>query len=348
MEITVPSLLRIKPDALHKIGKYLRGERFTNVALYYGEGVKELFEPTIRVSLETADVKVVHEEITGTNDIEAIFASSLRLPNKLEAVVAIGGGKVIDFCKYIAVLRQIPLVSVPTLISNDGFCSPFSSLLVKGNRRTVKTVIPHGVILDTNILMNSPPKFMYSGIGDLFCKFTSVYDWKLSFQRKGEYVNDFAAVICRNAADTFLYYPQKDFSNLEYLRVIASSLLMSGVAMEIAQSSRPASGSEHLISHAYDRYGEKPSLHGLQVGVASYAVSFLQEETHATVKACITQSGFLDFLTKNPLSKHDFQEAVKRAPAVKEDFYTVLSERDAIERLLEFTEQDELMKHMLV
>ena len=348
MEITVPSLLRIKPDALHKIGKYLRGESFMNVALYYGEGIKELFENTIRISLETADVKVVHEEVAGTNDIQAIFDSSLRLPTKLDAVVAIGGGKVIDFCKYIAVLRQIPIISVPTLISNDGFCSPFSSLVVTGQRRTVKTMIPHGVILDTNILMNCPAKFLFSGIGDLFCKFTSVYDWKLAFKRKGELVNDFAAVICRNAADTFHYYPQKDFSNLEYLRVIASSLLMSGVAMEIAQSSRPASGSEHLISHAYDRYAKKPSLHGLQVGVASYAVSYLQDETHSNVRTCIEQSGFLDFMAQNPLAKDDFKEAIKRAPAVKDDFYTVLSERDAIERLLEFVEQDELLRRMVV
>lgn len=347
MEITVPSLLRIKPDALHKIGKYLRSEGFNSVALYYGEGIKDLFDSTIRVSLETADIKTVHEEVAGTNDIEAIFASGLRLPTKLDAVVAIGGGKVVDFCKYLGVLRQIPVLSVPTLISNDGFCSPFSSLVVKGQRRTVKTVIPHGVILDTNILMNSPTQFMYSGIGDLFCKFTSVFDWKLAFRRRGESVNDFAAVICRNAADTFLYYPEKDLTNLEYLRVIASSLLMSGVAMEIAQSSRPASGSEHLISHAYDRYSARPSLHGLQVGVASYAVSFLQAETHANLSACIEQSGFLEFMASHPLSKQDFQEAVKRAPAIKDDFYTVLSERDAIERLLEFTEQDPYMKRML-
>lgn len=347
MEITVPSLLRIKPDALHKIGKYLRGESFARVAVYYGEGIRELFRNTIQISLETADVRVVHEEVAGTNDIEAIFASSLGLPAKFDAVVAIGGGKVIDFCKYIAVLRQVPLISVPTLISNDGFCSPFSSLLVKGQRRTVKTVIPHGVILDTNILMNSPAKFMYSGVGDLFCKFTSVFDWKLAFRRRGELVNDFAAVICRNAADTFLYYPEKQFTNLEYLRVIASSLMMTGVAMEIAQSSRPASGSEHLISHAYDKCAKQPSLHGLQVGVASYAVSYLQQDTHATLRACIEQSGFLEYLAGNPLSKVDFVEAIKRAPAVKEDFYTVLSERDALERLLEFVDRDELMQRML-
>jgi glycerol-1-phosphate dehydrogenase [NAD(P)+] len=347
MEIIVPSLLRIKPNALHKIGKYLRDEEFGSIALLYGEGLKGLFSQTVQISLASSGIKVVHESEAKSNDIEDIFQHSLEMPQKLDAIVAIGGGKVIDCCKYLALLRQAPLVSVPTLISNDGFSSPFSSLVVKGARRTVKTVIPHSVILDTEIIRSAPEAFYYSGLGDLFCKFTSVFDWKLAFKKRGEPVNDFAAIICRNAADTFFYYPNKDPQNLEFLRVVASSLLMAGIAMEIAGSSRPASGSEHLISHAYDRMAQKPSLHGLQVGVASYAVSHLQGETYEPVKQSILSSGFHAFMEKNPLSRKDFIEAVKFAPTVKEDFYTVLSERGAVERVLEFIEQDDLMKGML-
>jgi len=347
MEIIVPSLLRIKPNALHKIGKYLRDEKFSQVALFYGEGLKPLFAQTVEISMASSEIKIVHEDVATSNDIEDIFQKSLGMPQKLDAIVAIGGGKVIDCCKYLALLRQVPLVSVPTLISNDGFASPFSSLVVKGARRTVKTLIPHSVILDTEIIRKAPEAFFYSGLGDLFCKFTSVFDWKLAFKKRGEAVNDFAAIICRNAADTFFYYPNKDPQNLEFLRIVASSLLMAGIAMEIAGSSRPASGGEHLISHAYDRIAQKPSLHGLQVGAASYAVSFLQGETHELVKQSILASGFHAFLEKNPLSQKDFIEAVKLAPSVKEDFYTVLSERDAMERILDFTEHDDLMKRML-
>jgi glycerol-1-phosphate dehydrogenase [NAD(P)+] len=347
MEIVVPSLLRIKPNALFKLGKYLRSEGFANIALLYGEGLKPLFNATIEVSMASSEIKVAYEGVATSNDIEAIFQESLAMPQKLDAIVAVGGGKVIDYCKYLALIRQTPLVSVPTLISNDGFASPFSSLVIKGARRTVKTVIPHSVILDTDIIRKAPEAFHYSGIGDLFCKFTSVFDWKLAFKKRGEDVNDFAAIICRNAADTFFYYPDKDPQNLEFQRVVASSLLMAGIAMEIAGSSRPASGSEHLISHAYDRIAAKPSLHGLQVGVASYAVSHVQGETFELVKKSIEDSGFLAFMEKHPLNRAEFIEAVKFAPNVKEDFYTILSERGAMEKLLAFIEQDELMRRML-
>lgn len=138
--------------------------------------------------------------------------------------------------------------------------------------------------MDTAIIKNSPVRFLYSGIGDLLCKITAIFDWKLAFKKTGETVDDFAAVISSNAVDTFRYYQDKRLNNPEYFGVIACYLLMNGIAMEIARSSRPASGSEHLISHAFDKHSKEESLHGLQVGVASYAVSFLQQVTHETVK----------------------------------------------------------------
>jgi glycerol-1-phosphate dehydrogenase [NAD(P)+] len=347
MEILVPSLLRIKPHALYKIGKYMRKDVFNNVALFFGEGIKDLLFNQIQISFESSEIKILYEEVVSTNNIDDAFASAKKLPGRTKAIIAIGGGMAVDYCKYVSFITQLPLISVPTIISNDGFCSPLSSLTVNERRKTVKTAIPYGVIVDTEIIKSAPEKFIYSGIGDLFCKITALYDWKLSFNKTGEYVNDFAIVISQNAVDTFRYYQNKSFDNPEYLGIIASSLLMNGIAMEIARSSRPASGSEHLISHAYDKYAQKPSHHGLQVGVASYAVSYLQKITHERVKDVIQDTGFYDFISKNKLNKEDFITAINHASEIKEDFYTILSEKDSIERLTEFVETDELMKNML-
>ena len=41
-------------------------------------------------------------------------------------VVGVGGGKVLDFAKYTSYLLRLPYISVPTSMSNDGFCSPTS------------------------------------------------------------------------------------------------------------------------------------------------------------------------------------------------------------------------------
>lgn len=347
MEIVIPSLLRIKPQAINKIGKYLRAAGISEVALFWGEGLKERLGNTVHVSLDATDVSVLFEDIAQSHDIEALFRTSLRLPQRVKALVAIGGGRAIDCAKYLAHLLQKPVIVVPTAISNDGFCSPFSSLLIEGQRRTMRTVLPEGIVLDTQILAACPEALLYSGVGDLFCKYTAIHDWKLAYTRRHEPVNDFAAEMARNCADTFLYFAPKDFGNLDYLRVLSSSLMMAGIAMEIAGNSRPASGAEHLISHAYEKIAEVASLHGLQVGVSSYLMSILQETTQATVTRAATESGFIQYVSSHPLDKTAFKKAVKAAPLVKQDFYTVLSEPGALDRALGLCDTDDVMRRVL-
>ncbi|ERP31737.1 iron-containing alcohol dehydrogenase family protein [Chitinivibrio alkaliphilus] len=347
MEIQVPSLLRIKPRALQKLGKYLRQEGFRKISLFWGGGIQEFFQETMEISFASAEIRVLYEEVVETNDIDNAFASAKKLPPESEVVVALGGGTVIDYCKYVAFLNQVPLLSVPTLISNDAFASPTSSLVVDGRRKTVKSTVPYGVIIDTETIRRAPRKFLYGGIGDLFCKTTAIYDWKLAYKNTGEVVNDFAATVCQNAADTFTFYENKNMDDLEYVRIIASSLLMTGIAMIIAGNSRPASGSEHLVSHAYDRVCDEPSLHGLQVGVASYAVSYLQKDTHERIRQDIISSGFADFMKETPLNRECFLRALFLAPDIKQGFFTILSERGNIEKLHDFVCTDELMNTML-
>jgi len=348
MEINIPSLLRIKPEALPRIGKYLRNEQFAKVAIFWGTGIKELFAKTVNISLDSSDISVLQEQETDTHDIDAIFKAAKDVPFGVDAIVGIGGGTVIDYCKYLSLVTQIPVFVVPTLISNDAFASPISSLKIDGKRKSVKSSVPHAVIIDTDIISSAPQKYIYSGMGDLLAKTTAIYDWKLAYRKHKHPVNDFAATVSQNAADTFSYFADKDLNNPEYLQVITSSLLMTGIAMIIAGGSRPASGSEHLISHAYDSLATTPSLHGLQVGVASYAVSYVQGATHDRVKKDLCASGFLQYMQKHPLTKTDFIAAIQKAPKIKENFYTILSESEAVDKLLAFVESDPWMQAMVV
>lgn len=342
MEISIPTLLRIKPNALYKIGKYLRHQGFTRIALFYGEGLKDLFNEQITISFDSSEISIIHEEVVSSNDMDNLFKTTMAISGGVQAIVAIGGGKVIDFSKYVAFILQLPIITVPTSISNDGFASPGASLVVNGKRKTMKAKIPYGVVIDTEIISKSPERYTYSGIGDLISKYTAVYDWKLSYKMTREYVNDFAVLISNNAVENMVSYKNKDIKDLEFLRLTCGCLVMSGVSMEVSNSSRPASGSEHLISHAYDKISSKPSLHGLQVGVATYAISWLQENTeHQTIKDVLEVTGFFDYLSKNPLNKEEFIEAIKFAPNIKENYYTILSEKGKIEKLVDFVKHDE-------
>jgi len=326
-QINVPRLVRIKAGALERLGLYLARSRLTPVALFYSEGMLPSILGTARQSLR--DHGIAPALLSEVQDASLEQAVRLRsaVPSSCKALIGLGGGKALDIAKYVASLAELPCFAVPTSLSNDGFCSPQASLTLAGKRQSVPTGPPAAVVVDLAVCQRAPLPLWHSGVGDLCSKFTAVSDWKLAFYRRGDPVNDLAALISDASVFQFMANPVCDE---EGIRLLATALMLNGVAMEIAGSSRPASGSEHLISHALDMTGASPRLHGLQTGTAAYLVSSLQRGSHhEKIGELFARTGFWDSVRKQPFSKEEWRIAVQRAPSVKEDFYTILSERDA-------------------
>ena len=239
--------------------------------------------------------------------------------------------------KYVGFLGRLPYYAVPTSLSNDGFCSPQASLTARGKRRSLPAALPRAVVVDTGVCRDAPRILTLSGIGDLVAKFTAVRDWKLSFHETGEAVDDFAALLSDGSIHSFRGHPALD---LEGIRLLATGLMLNGIAMEIAGSSRPASGSEHLISHALDAISERPRLHGLQVGVASYLVSLLQRNNTDVIAELFDVTGFWDAIVADPFRRSEWREAIRMAPTIKEGFFTVLSMKDGVSEAERFLTED--------
>ena len=129
------------------------------------------------------------------------------------------------------------------------------------------------------------------------------------------------------SVENLVFHPVKSIDDLEFLQLVCGALVMSGVAMEVAGSSRPASGSEHLISHAYDQIADRPRMHGEQVGVATIATPWLQENPHhSTVRRVLDGTGFSAAMKRDPLP----------------GYYTVLSEPGAVDKLERYLTEDPL------
>jgi glycerol-1-phosphate dehydrogenase [NAD(P)+] len=347
-EIQIPTLLRNKPNTLYKLGKYLRRNDFNRIALYFGEGMQDMVGQTVDISLDSSEIKVAATEVVTGNDIEDVITSAFALPRSADAIVAVGGGMAIDYAKYAGFLTKRPVIAVPTALSNDGFASPGASLKVAGKRTSCPARIPFGVVLDTAVIAKSPPRFTYSGIGDLLTKYSAVTDWKLSYWETGEQVNDFAVLIALQSVENLVNHPDKSIEDLEFLKLMAGALVMSGVSMEVSGSSRPASGSEHLISHAYDKVADRPSMHGLQVGVALIGTMWLQEHPKLEqVMSVLAETGFLHFVKENPLDRARFIEAIRLAPTIKEGYYTILTPKENVERLVEFVQSSPVWDGLL-
>ena len=346
--IAIPALLKIGPGALGELGTYLKDLRLEKVVILFGNGLIEMFGMDVMKSLAEMGIDVLEYQELDTVRLEDLTSLAFSMPAKTQAVIGIGGGKVIDAAKYCGFLRNLAFISIPTSASSDGFSSASASLLVEGRRKSVPARLAYGIVVDTQIIKSAPKKFLYSGIGDMVSKITALYDWKFEEEHGYGKVNDFATMIAKKAVNSFVRTPFESIEEDLFIKELLDSLAMSGIANEIAGSSAPTSGSEHLISHALDKMLEQPQLHGIQVGIATYLMSVVQDHRYKRVNTIFTQTGFWDFVKTLEMRRVDFEQAIDLAPSIKPFRYTYLHEQEYRDRAKEVLATDEKLKEILV
>ena len=344
--ISIPSLLKVEKGALHKLGEYLSYSGFQKVVIFFGNGLIEMFGSVVMSSLKQANVEVLEYQELDTVRLEDITSLAFSLPNKTQAIIGLGGGKVIDAAKYCGFLRKLPFVSIPTSASSDGFSSASASLLVEGRRNSVPAKMAHSIIVDLDVITSAPDHFLYSGIGDMVSKITAIYDWQFEEKKGYSKVNDFSVMIAKKAVNSFVRTPFQNIKEPLFLKELMDSLAMSGVANEIAGSSAPTSGSEHLISHALDKMLPHPQLHGIQVGVATYLMSLVQDHRYQRVRTIFTDTGFFDYVETLQLNIEDYERAIDLAPSIKPFRHTYLHEEEYRTLAKQLLREDPILKRI--
>lgn len=346
-QIQIPTLVRMKAGALARLGIYLRRAGFQRVVVLYSEGLPASILELLRTGFREEKREIALLASVPDASFEAAQELFAELPSGIQAIVGLGGGKALDVAKYVSHLSALPYYAAPASLSNDGFCSPQSSLTLKGKRRSLAAALPYGVVVDTEVCLNAPKILWLSGVGDLVAKLTAIADWKLAFHAEGQPVNDLAALMSDATVYQFLAEPEH---SAEGIQLLGTALMLNGVAMEITGSSRPASGSEHLISHALDRLSAAPKLHGIQVGVATYLIALLQGQLRAAerIDGVFTKTGFWDAVAAEPFRREEWMEAMRLAPSIKQGFYCVLSSRDCTGEAERLIANDPRLRHSIV
>lgn len=346
--IAIPTILKVGKGTLGSLGSYLKANNLEKAVIYFGNGLIDMFGTTVMQSLRDEGISVLEYRELDSIKIEDIIDLAFSLDVKTQVIVGIGGGKVIDAAKYAAYLKKLPFISVPTSASSDGFSSASASLLVNGKRNSVPAGMAYGIIADTEVIKSAPEKFLYSGIGDLVSKITALYDWVYEDQNGYTVLNDFAVMIAKKAVNSFVRTPFESIQDDLFLRELLDSLAMSGIANEIAGSSAPTSGSEHLISHALDKLLDVPQLHGIQVGVATYLMSKVQDHRYKRVNTIFTDTGFWDYVATLNLKREDYEKAIDLAPSIKPYRHTYLHEEKYRELAKQLLWEDEVLKKVFI
>ena len=259
---------------------------------------------------------------------EAVSIAKKVCVEDIKIIIGIGGGRVLDTAKYAAHISKAVYICMPTSLSNDSLASPFSVLETYGKaRKTFACKIPTAIIVDTNMIINAPEGQTLSGIGDTIAKHTALFDWKLSASKTSSQIDDFAYALSRMSFDSVYHCDQKDMKSRVFIRILSRALVMGGLAMEIAGSSRPCSGSEHLFAHAIEEYYPDIKIsHGLAVALG-------------TIPACIFQgqdpSGILSYFKTHNLdispasygiTEDMFADMWEKARTVRTGRITILDE----------------------
>jgi len=260
--------------------------------ILYGKKTREIAGAEVEENLEKA---YPMEHITIRRASMAEVERCKEKAKKVNArwMIAVGGGSIIDVAKLASYSLDVPFISFPTTASHDGIASANASIRDIGSKTSIKAVPPIAVIADVKVIMTAPYRFLAAGVGDMISNFTAVKDWQLAHRIKGEYYSEYAASLSMMSAKMVMKNADIiRLGNEESVRKVVKGLISSGVAMSIAGSSRPASGAEHLFSHALDMLAKRPALHGEQTGVGTIIMAYLHglkweriKETLKRVKA---------------------------------------------------------------
>ncbi|AFN04163.1 NAD(P)-dependent glycerol-1-phosphate dehydrogenase [Pyrococcus furiosus DSM 3638] len=311
------------------------------VLVVYGPKTKEIAGKDVeRVLKEEFDVHSVIVKEATINEVEKV--EGIIRDNKVKWAIAVGGGTIIDVTKLASYRAGIPFVSFPTTASHDGIASANASIKGLGTKTSIKARPPVAVIADIRIIKSAPRRYLAAGVGDVISNITAVRDWKLAHKIKGEYFSEYAAALSLMSAKMVMRDAEIiRIGDDEGVRKVVKALISSGVAMSIAGSSRPASGAEHLFSHALDLLLEKPALHGEQTGIGTIIMAYLHGINWRKIKETLQKVGAPTTAYELGVDPEIIIEALTIAHTIRPERYTILGRdgltREAAERAAKIT-----------
>ena len=353
----IPRKIVFGPAAVGEVGRVCR-EFSPNGRVFVlsgGERTTEIAREEVLPVLEEGGLDVGQASLGSRPASFSAVAEVLKMVERhgSSLLLAVGGGKVIDVGKTVSTLLGVPYVSVPTSAANDGIASPEVSYLLKLEvaeklgLRKFRARAPIAIVADTEIISRAPRLTLAAGCGDLLAKFVAVKDWELAHKLRGEPYSEYAASLALLSAQLIVRRAKYIKEGLEEsARVVVKALIGSGVAMSIAGSSRPASGSEHLFSHALDvlsrRYGFSAAPHGLQVGLGTIMMMWLHGGDWEMIRSTLRSVGAPTSAYELGIEPKYIVEALTIAHRIRPERYTILGTtgltREAAERLAKETE----------
>ncbi|MBQ3864281.1 MAG: sn-glycerol-1-phosphate dehydrogenase [Clostridia bacterium] len=265
--------LYIGPGALKHLSEVLDRYHITKPFVVFDENTLSACGDSLLASLQSYTPCNLGKERLEAGEVPLGHIASYW-DDTCDGILAIGSGTVNDLSKMMAKMTKVPFVLVGTAPSMDGFVSTSAAMIVDGVKTTINTPMPDTVILDTDILCKAPYRLLAAGLGDMLAKAVSLVEWKIAHLLIDEFYCGEIASLVRRSLNLCLENARDLPSRSETaVKNITEGLVLSGLAMTLAEVTRPASGMEHYVSHILDiravQNNTLPDLHGIQVGLGT-------------------------------------------------------------------------------
>ena len=243
-------------------------------------------------------------------------------------IIGIGGGSCIDVVKLIAKRRNLRVFVFPTVLSSDCLTSPVSVIMDGATKTRLPSSTPEGIYIDTSITAKAPRNLILSGMADLVSNASALLDIELNAENNSDI--DCAKLLSEMAVNYLFLKRGTAIDGLDFQKVLAEGLILSGLSMSLAGSSITASGAEHLISHALDYYEVGSATHGEQVYIGMLCSELIRQHFGKPMM----KYGLLVFLEENGMTADisrynivlsDLVKAVKKAPSLRSGRNTILN-----------------------
>ncbi len=197
---------------------------------------------------ENGDVVIPNEE--------KIAEIEKALPEKCDLIIGTGSGVINDLCKHVSFRKDLPYYIIATAPSMDGYASVGAALILGGMKVTLNARPPKAIIADTEVLAKAPVDMIRAGYGDIIGKYSCLNDWRLSALINGEYFCEKVYNLTYSCAERVKSLASGvNLRDEETVGALMEALVTVGIAMSYVDCSRPASGSEHHLSHFFEITG---------------------------------------------------------------------------------------------
>ena len=209
-------------------------------------------------------------------DQHAVEIVENYMDEDIDMILAVGSGTIHDISRYIAFQYKIPFVSVPTAASTDRFVSAKAAMTWNGLKKALPANPPVAVFADTGIFAHAPKRLTAAGVSDLFGKYICLTDWKIAHLLTDEYICDeiieLEEKVLKTVRSCLRDIEEGDENDCEKLMY---GLILSGLAVQMAENSRPADGAEHHLACLWEMdilNGPLEAVHGELVSVSTLLV----------------------------------------------------------------------------